>query len=231
MNAGLISVCTGAPIASAERFADALSFAMNAYGIDTPVRQAMFLANVGAETGGLQSTVESLNYRMDALLTAFGRHRISEVDARRHGRIPGRQEANQEAIANCLYGGTWGATNLGNNRTGDGWRFRGRGLFQTTGRFNYQKLRDRLRARMPSVAVPDFEQLPEKLAEPLWAALSAGDYWDMRNLGARADIGNFDYVCDLLNRGKETERYGDSHGFEQRLALYKLARAALGLPA
>lgn len=229
MTPGMTAACTGATLAKAEEYADSLSFAMNAYGIDTPIRQAMFLPNVGAETGGLESTVENLNYRTDALLQSFGRHRISEDDARRYGRIPGRQDANQEAIANRLYGGDWGAKNLGNARVGDGWRYRGRGLFQTTGRFNYQKLRDRLRARMPSLAVPDFEQVPDKLADPLWAALSAADYWDMRNLGARADAGNFDHVCDLLNMGKATERYGDSHGFAQRLALYRVARAALGL--
>ena len=229
MTPGLIAACTGATLGKAEDYADALSFAMNAYGIDTPIRQAMFLPNVGAETGGLQSTVENLNYRADALLASFGRHRISEVDARRYGRIPGQQEADQPAIANCLYGGPWGAKNLGNARAGDGWLYRGRGLFQTTGRANYQQLRDRLRKRMPSLAVPDFEQVPDKLAEPLWSSLSAADYWDMRDLGARADAGNFDHVCDLLNMGRTTERYGDAHGFAQRLALHRVARAALGL--
>lgn len=230
MTPTLIAACTGASLTTAERFAEGLTLAMGAYAIDTPIRQAMFLPNVGVESGRLESTVENLNYRVEALISLFGRHRISIADAQKYGRIPGKQNANQEAIANCIYGGKWGLDQLGNERYGHGWKYRGRGLFQTTGLYNVRKVRDRLRLKFSNLKVPDFEVEPEKLSDPLWAALSAGDYWDMRKLGARADACHFDNVCDLLNLGKATEKFGDAHGFADREAIYKKARVALRIP-
>lgn len=231
MNVRLLATCTGATLGAAQHFVEPLRLAMGAYAIDTLVRQAMFLANVGVETGGLSATAESLNYSVDALMRTFGRHRISADDALRLGRIPGQRVADQEGIANRIYGGDWGTRNLGNHRAGDGWLYRGRGLFQTTGRHNYRRVRDRMRVRMQHMPVPDFEATPDRLAEPQWAALSAADYWDMRGLAAWADAGDFDAVCDLLNLGQHTARQGDAHGFASRQALYRTALAALERPA
>ncbi|WP_159273700.1 hypothetical protein [Variovorax boronicumulans] len=98
---------------------------------------------------------------------------------------------------------------------------------QTTGRWNHAAVRDRLRVRF--TGVPDFEREPDLLAEPQWACLSACDYWDMRELNAWADRGDFDGVCDLINRGRKTQADGNSNGWADRLALHKAARAALGL--
>lgn len=84
-----------------------------------------------------------------------------------------------------------------------------------------------LRARFSDV--PDFEAEPERLADTEWAALSACDHWDMRNLNEVADTGNFDAVCDIINRGRATPAVGDPNGWADRLALYKAARQALGL--
>ncbi len=120
-----------------------------------------------------------------------------------------------------------GRIDLGNTQAGDGPRFRGRGLIQTTGRANYVAARERLRERFE--AVPDFEAVPQMLGEPQWAALSACDYWDMRGLNAVAASGNFDHVCDLINRGRVTPAVGDSNGWAERLALYNAGRKALGL--
>lgn len=227
MTPALIAACTGAALARAEIFAEPLTMAMDAYGIALkPLRQAMFLANVGVESERLQRTTENLNYRVSALIGIFGRHRISVEDANKYGRNEAHA-ANQEMIANCIYGGKWGSQNLGNDRAGDGWKYRGHGLFQTTGRFNIAKVRDRLRWKFPALKVPDFEADPTPLSEPLWAALSAGDYWDMRELAVPADACNFDRVCDYLNIGKPTEKFGDAHGFDQRLALFKTAKVAL----
>jgi putative chitinase len=100
---------------------------------------AYMLATPYHETGRrMQPIRESLNYSVDGLLKTFGRHRISEADARRYGRS-GNRPADQRAIANIVYGGEWGAKNLGNTQPGDGWRFRGGGLPQTTGRRNFAK--------------------------------------------------------------------------------------------
>lgn len=99
---------------------------------------AHWLGQMHVESMGFSRLVESLNYSVEALLTTFGRHRISEADCRRYGRRPGHL-ANQEAIANLVYGGEWGRKNLGNTEPGDGWRFRGRGYKQLTGRANFER--------------------------------------------------------------------------------------------
>jgi putative chitinase len=152
------------------------------YMIDTPLRQAMFLANVGHESGRLQYTTELW------------------------GPTPAQK-------------GYEGRKDLGNTQPGDGSRFRGHGLIQTTGRANHAAARDRLRARFPDV--PDFVEHPEQLADPQWAALSACDYIDMRGLNAVADSGNFREYVRRIN--------GGFNGMPDREALYKGARAALGL--
>ncbi len=194
MDAPTLARCTGARLDRAHMFVDPLSAAMAFYNITTPIRQAMFLANIGHESGRLQFTAE-----------LWG-----PTPAQRRYEPPGEL-----------------ATRLGNTQPGDGKRYKGRGLIQTTGRFNHAAVRDRLRARFPDV--PDFEAEPERLAETQWACLSAADYWDMRNLNGVADTGYFDGVCDLINRGRVTAEFGDSNGWEDRLALYNGARVALGL--
>jgi putative chitinase len=98
---------------------------------------AHFLGQVHHETGGFTSGRENLNYTVNSLLTSFGRHRISEQDARRFGRGT-EKPADQVAIANAIYGGDWGRKNLGNTQPNDGWLYRGNGSIQLTGRANHQ---------------------------------------------------------------------------------------------
>jgi len=101
---------------------------MMAYAMATPM----------IETGGSYEPItENLNYSTEALRAKFG-NRISASDAQKYGRNSSHA-ANQEMIANIIYGGEWGKANLGNTQPGDGWKFRGRGLCQTTGRRNYAK--------------------------------------------------------------------------------------------
>lgn len=100
---------------------------------------AYVLASASHETGGkMKPVAENLNYSVQGLLNTFSRARISEQDAKRLGRIDGRQAANQQGIANAVYGGEWGRANLGNTKPNDGWDYRGRGLAQITGRRNYE---------------------------------------------------------------------------------------------
>lgn len=99
---------------------------------------AHWLGQMFVESAGFTTREESLNYSVEGLLKTFGRHRISEADARKFGRAPGRP-ANQNALANILYGGEWGRKNLGNTQPGDGWRYRGGGDKQITGRANYRE--------------------------------------------------------------------------------------------
>lgn len=118
-----------------------------------------------------------------------------------------------------------GRADLGNNKPGDGARFKGRGYLQTTGRANYARLTQRLRARWPQAHVPDFEQTPELLAQPEWAAISAADYVDMRGLNALADRGGFiDYCAGVNGRNRAT---GLPNGIEERTRLYAAAQEVL----
>jgi predicted chitinase len=104
---------------------------------------AYALATAFHETGAkMLPNRENLNYSVAGLLNKFGRHRISRADAERLGRKPGEpalSQARQRAIANILYGGTWGRDNLGNTEPDDGWTYRGRGMDHCTGRANYRR--------------------------------------------------------------------------------------------
>lgn len=94
-----------------------------------------------------------------------------------------------------------GRKDLGNIYPGDGSRFRGHGLIQTTGRHNHRRVTQRLRARFPNMGVPDFEAEPTKLTLPRWASLSAADYWDMINANPLADRQEFTRITKLINGG------------------------------
>ena len=113
-----------------------------------------------------------------------------------------------------------GRKDLGNIYRGDGSRFRGHGLIQTTGRYNHRAVTKRLRARFPNMGVPDFEAEPTKLTLPRWAALSAADYWDMKGLNALADAGKFETITRKIN--------GGLNGFQDRKNLLASMRRALG---
>lgn len=181
-----------------------LSNALALYGIDTPARLAAFVAQVGHESAGFTRTVENLNYSAQGLLATWP-SRFTQALAQALARKP-------EAIANHVYGGR-----LGNRDPGDGYRYRGRGLLQITGRVNYEAVRDQLRQSVPMV--PDLLELPETLAEPKWAALSACAWWHDHDLSELADRGAFDQITRRVN--------GGTNGAADRRARYERARAAL----
>ena len=201
-----LQLATGCTPARAELFLPFLQGAMKAYEINTPQRVSGFLSQISHESLRLEALKEDLNYSSDALLRMFGRHRISESDALRFGRRVG-QSANQEAIANCLYGGEWGRKKLGNTEEGDGWRFRGRGLKQLTGRSNY--------AAFSAAINVDFVADPEKLVIPINAALSAGWFWKTNGLNELADLGDVPAMTKRIN--------GGDIGLKERVALYGMA--------
>jgi putative chitinase len=210
-----LMTATGATRADAERFLPFIQRTCETYHITTPARVAGFLSQIGHESGGLAKLQESLNYSVEALLKLFGRHRISEADARRYGRAPG-QSANQEMLANLLYGGEFGRKNLGNTEPGDGWRFRGRGLKQLTGRSNYRLCGEAIGVNLVSS--------PERLLEPELATRSAGWFWHSNGLNELADRGDVAAMTKRIN--------GGAIGLAQRETLYRtaLARAAAPVP-
>lgn len=119
---------------------------------------AYLLATAYHETGGnMAPNRENLNYSVDGLLNTFSRSRISAADASRLGRTKTRA-ADQKAIANLIYGGAWGAKNLGNISPNDGWNFRGGGQSHTTGRRNFEKVRQ--------ATGVDVVNYPDRIIEP-----------------------------------------------------------------
>lgn len=209
LTAQIVSASTGSTLANAEKYLPFLIGACRAYDISTPLRVAGFLSQIGHESKGLAVLTEDLNYSVEALLRMFGRHRISEADARKYGRTA-TQRANQEAIANCIYGGEWGAKNLGNLHPGDGWRYRGRGFKQLTGRDNY--------LRCGAAIGEDLVGNPDQLLQPVNAALSAGWFWRTNGLNELADRGDVVAMTRRIN--------GGDIGLPQRQALYAAAMTA-----
>lgn len=159
-----------------------------------------FLGQVLHESGMLESMEESLNYSVDALIAKFGRHRISIEQAQRYGRAPG-QSANQPAIANCLYGGKWGRDNLGNEDAGDGWKFRGSGPGQLTGKSNFAKMQ--AITGLPLVDNPDLLRRPGREALKVFIC-----WWEGRV--PDAVMGNKRLVRKAVNGGD----FGLAHASE-----------------
>lgn len=116
----------------------ALEAAAVKHGMTERLVMAHWLGQMRVESAGFTTLAENLNYSAAGLLATFGRHRISAADCQTFGRGPGKP-ANQNAIANIVYGGEWGRKNLGNTTPGDGWRYRGGGVKQITGRANYRE--------------------------------------------------------------------------------------------
>lgn len=187
--------------------------AMARYGINTPLRRAHFLAQIDHESAGFTRTRENLNYAADALVKLFPR-RVTPALAAEIGRTPSRP-ANQEAIANAIYGGEWGAKNLGNTEPGDGALFIGRGYIQITGRANYAACsRDVFGSGMLLRAPQMLESVPN-------AAMSAGWFWQSRGLNAMADADDLERVTRTIN--------GGTNGIEHRRELLAKYKADLGV--
>ncbi|MBS67289.1 MAG: putative baseplate hub subunit and tail lysozyme [Prokaryotic dsDNA virus sp.] len=148
-----------------------------AWGIDTFREVASFLANISVESAGLTRLEESLNYSCQALVEKFGRHRISVADAHRYGRCNGHA-ADQKALANILYGGEWGAKNLGNIYPGDGWKHKGYGPKQLTGRHNQTEF-----AKAIGKSV---DEIPAYVRTPEGGMQSAGWFWKSHDLDEKA---------------------------------------------
>jgi putative chitinase len=208
-------VATNCSEVNAEKYLSAINLTLERYGIGTKKTTAAFLSQIAHESSSLNTIVENLNYRVAALTSLFGRQRISDEQAKMFGRDDTiKQPANQEAIANIIYGGDWGRRNLGNTDEGDGWKFRGRGLKQVTGRSNYDRCGKALDI--------DLVSNPDELLNPIYAALSAGWFWDSRRrngIEEAAESDDVETVTKLIN--------GGLLGIEQRKDLYYKALEVL----
>jgi putative chitinase len=180
---------------AAERFHGPLSSAVVNGDLCTPKRLSAFLAQVAHESAEFMRLVENLNYSAQGLANTWPRRYAVDPHARMRepNELARRLDRNPEAIANNVY-----ASRLGNGdeHSGDGWRFRGRGLIQITGRANY--------LRYACTAFPRPEQLldhPELLEQPLHAAQSAAWFWRAHGCNALADDGDFEGITRVINGG------------------------------
>jgi len=200
LTAPKIQQAVGCSAAVAAQWAQPLSEACKAFNISTPKRAAAFLAQVGHESSGLSRTVENLNYGAQGMAETWPSRYAVDPKARlkRPNDLARALERKPIAIGNNAY-----ANRLGNGpeASGDGYRYRGRGPIQNTGRANYSAIRDALRAK-GITGVPDFEARPEMLEEPRWGALAAGAFWDARSLNKLADANRFDEITERVNGGQ-----------------------------
>jgi putative chitinase len=160
-----------------------LNMTMLERGITTPQRQAMFLSQLAHESGNFQFTSENLNYSADALRRVFGKYFPTDAEAQEYARQP-------ERIANRVYANRMGN---GDESSGDGWKYRGRGLIQLTGKDNY--------AAFSLEAKNNALQNPDLVAEPEMAVESAGWFWATNRLNQIADTGDVKAVRRRVNGG------------------------------
>ena len=177
-----------------ETLLEALTETFEKFDINTPERQAAFIGQCSHESANFTKAQENLNYKDAALMALFGRHRISEADCHKYGRNDATgQKADQDAIANHIYGGEFGLKNLGNTQEGDGARFKGRGYIQLTGRANYAKAGEALGV--------DLCADPNLVATPRYAMLTAGWFWKTHGCNEAADTLDAKLVTKKVNGG------------------------------
>jgi len=173
--------------------------------LNTTLRQAHFLGQVRQEAGAaMAATSENLNYAPAVLTSKFSYYKKSPAEAEVDGyvKVNGRitTPANQENIANKAYGGR-----IGNDQPGDGWRYRGRGLKQLTGKKNYENFTNSYQ-KYWSINVQDFEASPELVMEFPYSVRSAVWFWVTNSCMRSADRGirdsDVDAVSNIVNPGE-----------------------------
>lgn len=178
--------------------------AMEQTDITTKNRICMFLAQVGHETGEFMNkiTEENLYYTTVSRLPAvFGASYFV-------GKNPADYVRNPEKLANLVYANKGGN---GNTASGDGWKYRGRGIIQLTLRNNYQAFKD--------WSGVDIISNPDLLLEPKYAVLSATHYWMNNGLNALADKNDFSTLTSRINRAQQ--------GMAHRKELLERARSVI----
>lgn len=193
LTASVLSDCLGSLHETSRAWVLPIQTAAREADLSDVLRLAAFLAQIGHESGRFTEIEENLNYSAPRLLHTFGKYFTSET-----AKI---YERNPKDIANIAYGGRMGN---GPASTGDGWRFRGRGLIQLTGRSNYRDCGKALGL--------DLENNPDLLLDPMVAARSAGWFWTERRLNPLADAGDMKTLTLRIN--------GGMNGYDDRLALY-----------
>jgi putative chitinase len=177
--------------------------AMTDFVIDTPIRMATFLAHVAVESSEMRTLVENMNYSVGRLMGVWP-HRFPTAE------IAAPYAHNPERLGNYVY-----ANRLGNgpSSSGDGFRFRGRGLLQATGKDHYSEAGKALNL--------DLLNHPELLEQPPFAAAEAAWWWRHLNLNSVADTANLKESTIKINGGLT--------GYSDRVVYWNRALDALGV--
>lgn len=176
---------------ASDRFYEGIAACRARFGINTTARLCAFLAQIAHESGGFRFVKENLNYSAKALRATWPK-RFDEAKALAYERKP-------EKIAAYVYANRMGN---GDEASGDGAKYLGRGLIQTTGKENYTRCSQAL------FGDDILLRQPELLENPTNAALSAGWFWMANGLNQLADAGDFDRITLKIN--------GGTHGAEDR---------------
>lgn len=154
------------------------------YGVTTPYSVQYFLSNGAHESAGFTRFEENLNYSAERLVQVFPKY-FTAAQANNYARIPIN-------IANRVY-----ANRMGNGpeSSGDGWKYRGRGIFMNTGKDNYRQLSQHFYSDNSLLDHPD------DISKPVLAVRAALHFWKTRGLTALADARNFKGVVQAINGG------------------------------
>jgi len=198
------SLLTGLGVteARAEKYLPALNEALAEHGIDTPLRVAHFLSQVLHESGKMKFVEENLNYSAKGLQSIFGKYFKTTAEAEAYAR-------NREKIGSRVYGNRMGN---GPENTGEGYRYRGRGLIQLTGKNNYRAFSDWIK--------DDVVADPDRVANQ-YVVHSAVFFWTKNNINALADKDDVVRVTKRIN--------GGTHGLDDRKALLAKAKTLLNI--
>jgi len=169
------------------------------YGISTTKRQAAFLGQCMHESNNFKTLEENLHYSANALMRVWP-SRFPDHDT------ADKYANNPEKIANKVYAGR-----MGNTEDGEGFKYRGRGVLQLTGKDEYLFCGTSL--GIDTISNPDI------ILEPKWACISAGWFWNKKNLNSCADAGDIKEMTRRIN--------GGMNGYDERVAKIAAAQKAL----
>lgn len=193
----------GATAESVALYKDALQAACALFQIDTHTRVAMFLAQAAHESEGFKHIQENLFYSTPERILQVFPSKVKTLDQAK------TLTKDPKKLANCVYAGRLGN---GDAASGDGWNYRGRGLFQLTGRSNYEQAEQKM-------GHPYLSE-PELVNSPTHAALTAAWYWNENGCNELADQRQFSVVTKRINGPAML-------GHTERMKLYALVINAL----
>jgi len=185
-----------------DQWCEALNKILPDYEINTLQREAAFIAQCAHESAGFTALQENLNYKAESLMRVWPRYFPTMEIANQYAHHP-------EQIANRAYANRMGN---GDEASGDGWKFRGRGLIQLTGRANYTAFGTTVNM------TPD--QVIEYVQTFDGAVQTACWFWNTNNLNQYADVNNIKTITQRIN--------GGLNGLDDRIAKYNLAQQVLG---